>query len=188
MPLFAGGRGATAGFAGPTSPTPTLPSPASPMESISTTYVYRQYTFLFPFHSRIHFFSKQAKVCCSYAAPSALTGVQGFDCVHIPNALSNGANGVPEMSHLCGNNLGLPGATRCCEGEKFLYLQNLEFIALIDLLKHQFLQDQLFPCSFFCSLKNQTFIPWGVLIFFYQKSFQLSAAPTRSTSAPTSGR
>ncbi len=128
---------------------------SQPQQRMSTDYI----ILLFPFRSRIHFFSKQAKVCCSYAAPSALTGVQGFDCVHIPNALSNGANGVPEMSHLCGNNLGLPGATRCCEGKKFLYLHNLEFIGLIDLLKHQFLQDQLFPCSFFCSLKNQSLIP-----------------------------
>ncbi len=56
----------------------------------------------------------QARVCCSYGAPSAQT-VKGFDCVHIPAAVTNGANAVPTKSNLCGNNNGLPGLTVCCE-------------------------------------------------------------------------
>ncbi len=64
----------------------------------------------------------QGVICCSYGAPSALTKVQGFDCVHIPNAMKQTANAIPEESNLCGNNKGLPGVTVCCEFELWFFV------------------------------------------------------------------
>ncbi len=47
------------------------------------------------------------KGCCSYGQQATRTSARGFDCVHIPGAVSNGASPQPVGSNICGNNSGL---------------------------------------------------------------------------------